>query len=171
MPEHPQEDDMGIRETINQRQRTTTGIVIAVVVVAIGAVVWSQRSPATRAEKAFYSDESGAGVFSDSIDRVYPFDHNGKLAYRAYVYQGSDGKQFVSYIARYNDVARAKLESLAPRQGDASVTGELAQARSTGIEVKKPGGDKWVPLHGPQGDAIASHPTLPDGSTARLVMP
>ena len=168
---HPQEDDMGIRETINKRQRTTTGIVVAVIAVAIGMAVWSQQTAPARSDKAYYSDETGASFFADSIDRVYPFDHNGKPAYRAFVYQGSDGKQFVSYIARYNDAARARLETLVQQQKDASIAGELAQARSSGIEVKKPGDAKWVPLLSAQGDVIASHPTLPDGSTARLVTP
>ena len=163
---------MGIRETINKRQRTTSGIVIAVIVVAAGLAVWSQRSPAdSRSEKAYYADESGANTFVDSIDRVYPFDHNGRPAYRAYVYQGADGKQFVSYIARYNDAARAKIESLLQKKGDPAAAGDLAQARNSGIEVKKPGDAKWVPLFSPQGETIASHPMLADGRTAQMVMP
>jgi hypothetical protein len=172
MHPHPQEDDMGIRETINKRQRTTAGIVIAVIVVALGLAIWSQRSPADmRADKAYYADETGANLFVDDIDRAYPFDHNGKPAYRAYVYQGADGKQFVSYIARYNDAARAKLESLMSKKGDPTTAGELAQARGSGIEVKKPGDAKWVPLFSTQGETIASHPTLADGRTAQMVMP
>jgi hypothetical protein len=102
---------------------------------------------------------------------VYPFDHDGKPAYRAYVYQGADGKQFVSYIARYNDATLAKIESLLQKKDDPATAGELAQARNSGIEVKKSGDSKWVPLFSPQGEAIASHPMLADGRTAQMVMP
>src|SRR4051794_8789367 len=172
MQEHSQEDDMGIRETINKRQRTTSGIVIALIALALGAAIWSQRSPASiRAEKGYYSDEAGANIFVDDIDRVYPFDHDGKPAYRAYVYQGADDKQFVSYIARYNDSTRAKLETLIQKKNDPSVAGDLAQARNSGIEVKKPGDSKWMPLFSPQGQATSSHPTLADGSIAQMMMP
>lgn len=163
---------MGIRETINKRQRTTTVIVIVVLAAVIGLAVWNQTGPAgKRVAKAYYSDEAGANVFTDEVDRVYPFDHNGKPAYRAYVYTGNDGKQFVSYVARYNDAAKAKLEALMPKKDDPAVAGDLAQARSSGIEVKKPGDAKWVPLLSAQGESIASHPTLADGRTAQMLTP
>jgi hypothetical protein len=54
---------------------------------------------------------------------------------------------------------------------DPAAAGEIAQARSTGIEVKKPGDAKWVPVLSREGDAITTHPTCPDGSTARSVSP
>ena len=163
---------MGIRETIHKRQRTTAGVVIAIIAASVGVMIWSQQSPAgSRVDKAFYCDESGTNFFVDSIDRIYPFDHEGKPAYRAYVYEGADGKPFVSYMARYNDATRAKLESLMPKKDDPAAAGEIAQALNSGIEVKKPGDTKWAPVLSQKGDAIASHPQLPNGSTAHMVSP
>ena len=36
---------------------------------------------------AFYTDDNGKTFFKDNIDKVVPFDHNGKQAYRADVFQ------------------------------------------------------------------------------------
>lgn len=171
MAERHEVTDMGIRETVNKRQRVTGGVAVGMLVVAAVLVVLGLRKPAARVTRAYYCDESGANMFVDDVDRVYPFDHNGKAAYRAYVYEGQDGKNFVAYIARYTDAAKQKLQSLIERKDDPSVSGELAQARGSGIEVKKPGDPQWVPLFSSQGAVIASHPILADGSTAHMVNP
>lgn len=162
---------MGIREAINKRQKTSAVAIAVAAVIAIGFSVWSQRDTLHRVEKAYYSDELGNGIFVDDIDRVYPFDQNGKKAYRAYVYKDKAGKPFVSYIARYNDAARAHLEALLQKKGDPSVAGDIAQARGTGIEVKKPGAGNWVGIQSAQGSELTGHPVLPDGSVAQMASP
>lgn len=163
---------MGIREEINKRQKSSAAIILVAAVLAVGLSIWSQSDSIRRVNKAFYSDEAGNGIFVDDIDRVYPFDHNGTKAYRAYVYKDKAGKPFVSYIARYNDSARARLESLLQKKSDASLQGDIAQARGTGIEVKKPGtGGNWVGIQSTHGAELTGHPILPDGSTAQMASP
>lgn len=163
---------MGIREAINKRQKSSAAIIVIAAVVGLGYSVWSQRNTFPRIEKAFYSDETGTNIFVDDIDRVYPFDHNGKKAYRAYVYKDRTGKPFVSYIARYNDAARTHLESLLQKGSDPALLGDIAQARGAGIEVKKPGADgTWVAIQSAHGAELTGHPILPDGSTAQMASP
>lgn len=162
---------MGIREAINKRQKSSAVVIVVAAVAAIGFSVWSQRDTLRRVEKAYYSEESGEGLFVDDIDRVYPFDRNGRKAYRAYVYKDKAGKPFVSYIARYNDSARAHLEELLQKKDDPSVAGDIAQARGTGIEVKRPGAGNWVGIQSAQGSELTGHPVLPDGSIAQMVSP
>ena len=163
---------MGIREALNRRPKLAAVIGIGLCAVALPIMIWANSSGVPgRASEAYYSDDDGKTFFADDIDKLYPFDRNGKQAYRAYVYECSDGKRFVSYLARYTDAARTKIAELEKNTSDPEAPGQANQLRSTAIEVKKPGDESWVSLFGPQGSVIATHPTCPDGSTARQVMP
>jgi hypothetical protein len=163
---------MGIREALNRRPKLAMVIGIALCAVALPIMIWANSSGVPgRASKAYYSDDEGKTYFADDIDKLYPFERDGKQAYRAYVYECNDGKRFVAYLARYTDSARAKITELEKKADDPEAPGQAHQLRSTAIEVKKPGDEVWVSLFGPQGATIASHPTCPDGSTARQIMP
>lgn len=161
---------MGIREFINKRKRTTFIAIAVVVALAVIVGLRSNQSPIGRIESAFYVHDGSTEFFVDDVDRIYPFDHNGKPAYRAYVYRGADGKPFVAYIARFTDAAKARMEEL-KKLDTQEAAGELAQLRSTAIEVRKHAGGNWVPLYSNEGAIIASHPTLPNGDSAQMIMP
>jgi hypothetical protein len=163
---------MGFRESLNQRPVLAAVLTVGLFVIA-GTVlmVWGRgRTPPTRVDRVYYSSDEGRSYFADSVDRVYPFDHNGKPAYRAYVYQCGDGKPFVSYVARYKDEAAARLNELKGKQGDPVAAEEIAQLNS-GIEVKRPGAAEWVPMLSDAGEAITRHPACVDGRTATPLNP
>ena len=162
---------MGIRETLNKKPAFAAGAASLLVIAAVAVLLWANRGVPDRLTEVYYSDDEGKTWFADSVDRVYPFDRNGKQAHRAYVYQCGDNPPFVSYLARLTDSARAKITELQAKPNDPEAAGQIAKLRGTSIEVKRPADAKWVPLFSPAGEAIARHPTCPDGARARDLYP
>jgi hypothetical protein len=134
-------------------------------------IIWMNLPGYKPAAQAYYSDDDGATFFADDVQKIYPFDHNGKQAYRAYVYECPGNPRFVSYLARYSDSTKAKMTELAAKSGDADAAAELARLRDGGVEVRKPNQAKWVPLFGREGEAISGHPRCSDGKVAKNVWP
>lgn len=133
---------MDIRAFVNKR-RILVAPVAVVAVVVVAATAWSGRrtslsGPITR---GFFSDDDGTTYFADDVYKAFPFDHDGKQAYRAYVFRCGSTGPFVGYLGR-----------------------------DAGMEVKKPGGMKWVPVSSPEGTAI-SNVKCPDGGRPDVVFP
>jgi hypothetical protein len=163
---------MGVREALNRRPRVATALGAGLILIAIPIMIWASGDGVPgRATKAYYSTDDGKSYFADDIDKIYPFDHGGKPAYRAYVYDCGDGKAFVAYLARYSDGAIKKLAELEKAKSDPDAAGQIAQLKSNAIEVKKPGDTNWVGLFSAAGGAISSHPPCPKGGTAKVVSP
>jgi hypothetical protein len=162
---------MGIRETLNRRP----GVAVAAATVAIGFAAmflfWTSREPPVRLQQAFYTDDDGKSWFTDDVDKIYPFERNGKLAHRAYVYQCDGEKPFVGYLARYNESTRKTLAELSAAAADADTAAQIAELRGSGIELKKPGDSKWVPQSSSDGEALQRHPQCPSGGAARGLAP
>jgi hypothetical protein len=164
---------MGIREQLNRHPGAAALVVVALFAASVAVLaLWAnaRRGVPERVTRVYYSSTDGNTYFADDANRVYPFDHNGTPAYRAYVYRCGDGQPFVSYLARYTDSARSRLTELGDSpKGDAAA--EAAQLRGTAIEVRRPGDTEWVGLFSPGGQEIARHPPCPDGSRAVPVEP
>jgi hypothetical protein len=84
---------------------------------------------------AFYTDDNKT-FFKDSIDKLPPFDHNGKQAYRCDVFQGSDGKQFVGMVYRLTDAGRKEMESYLPRKKKDADGAVRRSIEEHGMQVK-----------------------------------
>jgi hypothetical protein len=161
---------MAIRETLDRRKNVTLVISGLVIVVAAIIIFYESRPPSLqKIDKAFYSDDDGQTYFVDSIDKLFPFDHNGKQAYRAYVFKSSDGTIFVGYLARYTDSARAKLQQLMARPYN-EVAQQIADTVSAGTEIKKPGDSTWYSQTSPRAAEILV-PKPPNGGPVEGVMP
>lgn len=134
---------MGIRETLNKNPMITTGATIAIIILAILVIVWEilPARPPRAPTKSFYTDDDGASYFPDDINRVPPFDHNGKDAVRCYVFSCPGKGKFVGYLEKYTkDMASKILAAKASSNMDA-----LDQLDTdSGREVKKPGDAKWI---------------------------
>lgn len=135
---------MGIREKIS-KQPAVVGIVA--VLVAIGAVAYSFRSmsPRNPYDSAFFTTDDGASTFTDSMDRIPPFDHHGSPAVRAWMFTCDGGKtKFVAYLERYTPEAKTKMEAaLADYKSGKSHIAPSPGPNST--EVKKPQSNSpWV---------------------------
>jgi len=144
---------------------------VGLLALAIPMIILANRGPGGRASEAYYSDDDGKTWFEDDIDKLYPFDRNGKQAYRAYVYQCGSKEPFVAYLARYTDAAKSRITELGRKTGDPEAESQAANLRSNAIEVKRPGETEWVGLFTAEGGAIASHPSCPDGGEVRALSP
>ena len=136
---------MGLRETINKSKPAAIAVTSALVVAAVGLTVWSNRKP-ERLTSAFFTTDNGATYFADDINKAAPFDHDGKQAVRAYVYN-IDNKPTVAYMERYTAEARPAAEAILRKQdGSIQAQAELTNFLQKGnpLEVKRPIDAKWV---------------------------
>jgi hypothetical protein len=156
---------MGIRDWTNRNPRTVSGVVGAVVVVALASIVVQvmatrHRAP-TSSPSIYYSDDDGKTFFAASSDLVPPFDHDGQPAVRAYVFSCSSGKSFVGYLERYTPAAH-----------DAIAAGHrTADVERFGRELKRPGDATWVKSGNLAIENKITNITCPDGGTLELVEP
>lgn len=148
---------MSIRETINNNPAATGIVAIAIVVVALVAAFWPSGSGRPDMPKGgFFSDDDGNSYFTDALDKIAPFDHDGKTAYKAHVFAYKGQKPFVAVLERYTpkgkkaaESYRTKLEELRNKK-DASppaMSQDMFMLEDTmmkEVEVKKPGDGKWL---------------------------
>ncbi len=136
---------MGIREAIRQHSMLTVAVVA---VVGLAAVAYSVRStvggPPTAETGAFYTIDDGQTWFEGNMSQLPPFQHEGKTAYRVWLYTSDGGKtKFVGYLERYTPEARKRIENgLAAHKAG---TGPMPPITMADVEVKKPGaGNPWI---------------------------
>lgn len=136
---------MGIRETMNKNPAITTGGTIAIIVAAIGFLVWTQRPVRPPEAKAFYTTDDGKTFFPDSPDLVAPFMKNGKEALKAVVVTCDGGKTtYVAYVQRVLPAGKKLIEEQPKRfPPGTSIPIEYQMAIDSATEVKRPGPGKW----------------------------
>jgi hypothetical protein len=135
---------VGIRESLNKNPAITTGATIAVILAAVGFIVWEVMPPRPPRvpTQAYFTVDDGATWFPDDINKVAPFDHDGKDAVRCYVYKcSSTGTVFAAYLEKYTKSMQAKIT-----QARSSTNAEPDSLDlDNGRLVKKPqSSDKWV---------------------------
>ncbi len=155
---------------IQQQRRTKrTGAIIKVVaavfLIAAACIIGydfpsQQPSPGTR---EFFTDDDGATWFADDGTKVAPFDHNGKPAVLARVFETKGGKQFVGYLMKFSDEARKKIVEA---QTTHRLTGGASAATEPvfdGLLVKRPHQTQWISDSDPNARAVKIF-AGPDGS-------
>ena len=159
---------MGIRETLNKNPGITTGATAGIIVIALIFIFWQLRGGGTPsiATEAFYTIDDGATWFADDINKLAPFDKDGKKAYRVYVYRCGGGKPFVSHLERYTENAKKAIEAARAKGGGIEDPTIYENISMTGMEVKDPGtGDKgWVKQGQAEQAAKITEPKCPDGT-------
>jgi hypothetical protein len=147
---------VGIRQALNENRAVTAVVTGVLTLVALGVALRSGCSSGSGAAtygdgaQAFYTVDDGQHWFLDDATKIPPFQHDGKTAYRAMVYQcKTDSKEFVARLERYSDADRQRIESLTSNKSGGSGHGpdttvvELPQILSR-VEVKRPGDANWV---------------------------
>ncbi len=162
---------MGIRETLNKNPGLTTGATAAIILLAVGFIVYqlSSSGAPSVATESFYSNDDGKNWFADDINKIPPFDKDGKPAYRVYVYKCADGKPFVSHLERYTAEGKKAMEA-AQKANNQNDPGLMEEVMATGLEVKKPGSDPvkgWAKQSNPVAGKIMEL-RCPDGGTAGI---
>jgi hypothetical protein len=155
---------MSVIESIRNRKGLSTWLAAGMIVLAGLIMIWNTRSNIpSDATKAFYTVDDGDTYFIDDLNKAYPFDHDGKQAYRAYVFKSkSSGKKFVAFIERMNDIGRARMEELLTQPREKAKT-QIAHLLANCTEVKRPHGTEWAAVNTPAYGMIMN-PTGPDGS-------
>ena len=160
---------MGIRETLNKNPGITTGATAAIILLAVGFIIYQITGGGQpgMATEAYYTIDDGKTWFADDINKIPPFDKDGKQAVKAYVYKCPGGDPFVSHLERYTPAAKKAMEA-AMKSNDPNNPMVMEDVQMTGLEVKKPGTDPvkgWVK----QANAAVSGKIMelkcPDGKT------
>lgn len=140
-------------------------ICCGVIVLAVFLAIANTKSAVpTMPTKAFYSDDDGSTYFVDDITKLYPFDHDGRQAYRAYVFRSDSGKPFIGYIERITDNAMQRLNELKSQPSTPEIITQIGDVEAAGREIKKPGDSKWYRINSNGYIAIIQGVTAPDGS-------
>jgi hypothetical protein len=157
---------MGVRERLNQNPRLAA-IVVGVLLLIAGVAVAIQFSDGahaagTASDKAFFTIDDGATWFVDDAANLAPFQHDGKRAVRAYVFECKD-KRFVNHLERFTPEGHKAAEAAVKANQSRQPAEVAAQVRLSGAQVKRPGAKQWTSL----GDLARSGPILrprcPDG--------
>jgi hypothetical protein len=165
---------VGIRETLNKNQTLTTGATIAIIVIAIGVIVWQmlpERAPRI-VTKSYYTVDDGKTWFEDAADKIAPFDKDGKEAVRAHLFKcGEDGEKFVGYLEKLDQKVKARVDEF---KGNPSNRGRVmpgqAEVEDNGRLVKRPMDKNWIPETNPLAARITTI-KCKDGSYAIRVTP
>jgi len=165
---------VGIRETLNKNQTLTTGATIAIIVIAIGIIVWQMmpERPQRIVTKSYYTIDDGRTWFEDNSDKLVPFDKDGKEAVRAHLFKcGENGEKFVGYLEKLDPRIKARLDEFnANPNNRGRVMPGQAEAEEGGRLVKRPGDPKWMPDNNPAAARITTI-RCKDGSYAIRVVP
>jgi len=170
---------MGLVETIRKKPAVGATIGSVCLLTALIVLYSTQVGPSRFSPpKLFYfSDDDGKTFFADDANKVPPFDKDGKQAVLAHVYKNSAGTMFVGYLERApNDQAKQLIEQTRAEMADNAKAGnpapdpEKLRALSQSVEVKKPGGSKWVSATSAEAASIYALKDT-DGSEPTPVMP
>ena len=155
----------GFREWLNENPRAVAVAVAVLALVAVVSIVIqvlaNRRGFPTELPKAYFTDDDGKTFFVAGMENVPPFDHHGKTAVRAYVYE-CGGNKTVAYVERYNP--QAHKEMIEKRA--------TPKTQISGRELKKagaPGG--WVKSDDHRNVATIVDVRCPDGSRGEPVEP
>jgi len=169
---------MGIRETLNENPRITTGITVGLIVVVLAWLLWPRGGDAGGGgggtgvtAQTFFTTDDGKTWFADDAQKVPPFKKDNKDAVRAVVYK-CGGKTFVNHLERYTAEAHQKLTAVYAKGGaDANDPTMVEPLREGGLEVKAPDGKEWVKVTDPKAAAVMQ-PKCPDGGAdLEIVVP
>jgi hypothetical protein len=135
---------------MNTRPNLAAIFAVVLLIGSIGFAAYRLRSPSrsrlVSEGLAYFSIDDGKSWFADRVTQPAPFAKDGKPAYRAFVWTGSDGKPFVAYLQRIaGTVAPTNLRG-AKAPPTVTNAGE--------IEVKRPGESKWTKANTAAGEAI-----------------
>ncbi len=162
---------MGIRESLNKSPAVTTGVTIGIIVVALVFILYQTFGGGGAAtgggamDKAFFTVDNGKTWFADDINKLPPFDHEGKQAVRVYVFTCDGGKtKFAAYVERYTEAAKREIEKARANPQGGGMMG-MESISYTGREVKKAGSEgPWLKAMDPRAsDAMSIN--CPDGQS------
>ena len=130
-----------LQDWLNKHSTLAAGIAVLGLVVA--GVLFTRYSGSCNeglvVTQSYYSDDDGKTYFADDMNRVVPFDHNGKPAVLAYVYRtGSETK--VHYLERFTPEGQKLAEQSLKMKHEIAFPDDVAASVR---EYKRPGETTW----------------------------
>jgi hypothetical protein len=166
---------MNLRETLNQKPGLAVGLTAGIIIVAALLIYFQVRTPSIdeTPDQVYYTDDNGQTYFADDFNKVVPFDHNGKQAYRAEVFQCGNDKPFVAIIGRHTPGGKDELQKYIdnpPKDSDGLIRMGIDRR---GLEVQKVGSNPkvWVFSGDYDAEKLRENIKCPDGSPAKPVLP
>jgi hypothetical protein len=167
---------MGVREELSKRPKIAAGVAltltIAAVVILVIQMIDLRAAPelaGDNPERAFFTVDDGKTWFADDVTHLAPFQHDGKEAVRAYVFE-CNGKRFVNHLERYTDDGKKAMLRLREVVKKGPPSGALvAAAQQRGREVKRPGDATWTPSNTDAAAAIVA-PKCPEGASGEATV-
>ncbi len=166
---------MSVREKLSEKG---VGVGVAVALILLAGAIFAfnfwPRGPHVHPYEAFYTDDDGKTFYRDDIYNFPPYEHDGKTAEWAMVYEDDDSNRFVGYCLRFKPATQKLLQGkYADQLKNGTPEAALTFMNSPGIllsgmEAKLPG-DKhsWVPRGRMANPLIKS----PSGGNAYPVTP
>jgi hypothetical protein len=152
----------------DKKRNLKLAVGIGLLVIGVGTIIWqlwaNNRDTRGRVPNDFFSTDDGQTWFVASSNNLPPFDHDGKQAVKAWVYE-CNGKRFVGYLERFNaeahkvmtggasaaapapaaPVKNSKLSPEAQARNRVSLSpGAVMNASMNGKEYKRPGDKEWT---------------------------
>jgi hypothetical protein len=147
---------MQLRELIEKNKKVVLAI-LPVVVLASLLLGWHNlhRDDLTGSiSRTFFSDDDGKTYFAEDASKGLSFDHDGKPAYRAFVYHSGSRGTYVGLLARPCGDDSPTQNTHRPVTHVPVPTGG-AKTIPVAFDIKKPGDAKWVVNSSPDGQAMA----------------
>ena len=138
---------MGIRDAINRHPAWAAILSSVAVILVIMVIFLRNRAVDASHAKVFYTTDDGATFFADDLEKVPPFDHDGKPAVRAFVFTSDGGEhQFVQYLQKFSDDVKGRMDAR-----------QLRTQIGLGL-IKKPGSASWIQESSPKAAAMMAPP-------------
>jgi len=159
---------MSVREKLGEK-RLGIGVAVGLLIGATAILAFElwPRGPHFNPYQSYYTDDDGKTFYKDSIYNFPPYDHDGKTAVWAMVYEDNNGHRFVGYCLRFKPetlklVQDKYSEGLKNGTPEASLTFlDTPNISLGGMEAKFPGQDhSWVS----RGRMMRPPIKAPDGS-------
>jgi hypothetical protein len=163
-----------LRETIN---KSKSGMLVLGVLLLAGstvAIIVQARNmgPKGGVGDAYFTVDDGKTFFVGDRLKISPFEHEGKQAVRAHVFE-CGGKRVVGYMSRFTpesiQVLNEAKASRASGKPPANI-GKLQSLGTTGTEMKRPGSEKWILASDPGAQSMRVF-KCPDGKVVSEVLP
>jgi len=162
------ESIVGIREKLNENPAITTSVTVLIIVIAVGYIIYQQiPSGVPKAPtQAYFSIDDGKTWFADDINKVAPFEKDGKQAVRVHVFRCGRGEPFVAFMERLLPDAKKQVDALMAQGSQDPETGyKIAMIKESGSEYKRPGDARWIRMsENPQAFGEIMNVTCPDAN-------
>lgn len=125
----------------NQRlRRRLIGLLAVIVILTSGAViVWELQPQKPPRPMSYYTVDDGKTWFTDDAEKLPPFDHRGKPAVRAFIFECRGTKmRFTGWLQKLPEDALKEATATGRFVDDDEIAGKA------GWLAKRPGDAQWV---------------------------